>query len=184
MGNLLTAFGNGFAIFLHIFDGVELFDIFTTVHEEFVKFLGELDVVEIETDRVEELLAIGCKNNWIENVLNMKNGYTFWDFWLNFLQSKLSFLDSSRRRAYRVAWARPGASTFTARYRISNGRVLSLIYLKKLPVNKIIFGVDPIQPLELFGCLLTLVNDVGERVIRKLAMLRFLSHATTKNNFD
>lgn len=63
MDNLLTAFGNGFAIFFHIFDGVEFFDIITTVHEEFVKFLGELDVVEIETDRVEELLAIGCKND-------------------------------------------------------------------------------------------------------------------------
>jgi hypothetical protein len=70
-----TAFRNRFPILLHILNGIEFFNIISTVHEQIIKFLGKLYKTEIKAHRVKELPAIRCKNDRIENILNKRDGY-------------------------------------------------------------------------------------------------------------
>lgn len=67
--NFLTALKDRFAISLHVLDGVEFFDIFSTVHQELIESLWKLYVAEIETDGIKKLATIGCKYNRIKDIL-------------------------------------------------------------------------------------------------------------------
>ena len=59
----LATLRNTFAIFFHIFNGIEFLHIFSTIHQQFIKLLGKLNVAEIETNGVKELPTIRGKND-------------------------------------------------------------------------------------------------------------------------
>jgi hypothetical protein len=54
---------------MHVLDGIEFFEILTTVHQKFIESLWKLYVAVVETYGIEKFPSIRCKDDWIKNIL-------------------------------------------------------------------------------------------------------------------
>lgn len=61
--NLLATLRNGFAVFMHVLDGIEFFEILTTVHQKFVESLWKLYVAVVETYGIKKFPSVRCKDD-------------------------------------------------------------------------------------------------------------------------